>query len=371
MKIVYILKKGFQHYPPCLTQVLYLNDLGADLLIYHGKNSDYIDSLFDSRHIEHYDHCVDRDSENKFESAVNYYRYIKKINKIIKQLPEEFFIWFGNCESAIAVRESNLIGRRYLLSILELYDPGTIYDKGIKRLIGNCAAVICCEKHRAAIMCAYYKINNLPIYVMPNKPYDGMLDNLAFDIQNLRTEISEKLYSIKDKYVILYQGIITPDRPLDKIAAALNILNDTNIVFVVLGRATDEIQRTIKQYYQNVIFLGYVPSPQHLLITQNADIGIANYDYSSLNNIFCAPNKIYEYARFGIPMLVSENIGLTETVGACGAAECVNFLSINDIANGLNKIINNYQMYSYNAKIFYNITNNKQTIESILHNIIY
>ena len=71
MKIVYILKKGFQHYPPCLTQVLYLNDLGADLLIYHGKNSDYIDSLFDSRHIEHYDHCVGTQSLARSAAAVH------------------------------------------------------------------------------------------------------------------------------------------------------------------------------------------------------------------------------------------------------------------------------------------------------------
>ena len=28
MKIVYILKKGFQYFPPCLAQLLYLDDMG-------------------------------------------------------------------------------------------------------------------------------------------------------------------------------------------------------------------------------------------------------------------------------------------------------------------------------------------------------
>ena len=42
MKIVYVLKKGFKFYPPCLAQVLMLNDKGIDLEVYHGCDTDYI-----------------------------------------------------------------------------------------------------------------------------------------------------------------------------------------------------------------------------------------------------------------------------------------------------------------------------------------
>lgn len=35
MKMIYILKKGFQFFPPCLAQVLYLKELGAELEIYN------------------------------------------------------------------------------------------------------------------------------------------------------------------------------------------------------------------------------------------------------------------------------------------------------------------------------------------------
>lgn len=54
LKVIYILKKGFQYFPPCLTQVLYLNDLGIDLEIFHGNNSDYINFLLDQRNIIHH-----------------------------------------------------------------------------------------------------------------------------------------------------------------------------------------------------------------------------------------------------------------------------------------------------------------------------
>lgn len=37
MRIILFFKKGFQFYPPCLAQILLLNDLGVELEVYHGK----------------------------------------------------------------------------------------------------------------------------------------------------------------------------------------------------------------------------------------------------------------------------------------------------------------------------------------------
>ncbi len=364
MKIAYVLKKGIQYYPPCLAQILYLNDLGADLVVYHGNNSEYVTKILEDRNIEHHKMECDIDSKNRFESILNFYKYIKTVNKLVKKFPRDYFIWFGNCESAIAVKKKNLYNRRYILSVLELYDKGTIYDKGLKKIIYNAEAVICCEKHRAAIMRCYYEKVNVPIYVIPNKPYDNG-ENVP-NIETLPTDIIHKIEKIKNSKVVLYQGIVTRDRPLEKIAQALNLINSKNYIFVVMGKASDSIQKELVSLYENTLFMGYVPSPQHLCVTQFASVGIANYDYSCLNNLFCAPNKIYEYAEFGIPMLASLNIGLTETVGECGAAECVDFSSVEDIAIGLKKLLNNTDEYSKNARAFYEKTNNKEVVAKIL-----
>ncbi len=364
MKIIYILKKGFQYYPPCLAQALYLNDLGVDLVIYHGNNSKYIDNLFDERKIEHHNYGSDADSKNKLESILNYGRYILASNKLVKKIDKDHILWFGNCESAIAVNEKNLEGRRYVLSILELYDEGTVYDKGLKKIIGNAERIICCEKHRAAIMQVRYHLKKLPD-VLPNKPYEND-DNLP-EISSLSSEIQQKIEYIKNKKVVLYQGIVTPDRPLDNIARALNIINDGETVFAVMGKASEKMQKYIGGLYTNTVFMGFVPSPQHLCVTQFASVGIANYDYSCLNNMFCAPNKIYEYAKFGIPMLTSQNVGLVETAGEYKAAECVDFSSVEDVANGLRKILNNKNEYIGNAKKFYNDVDNKTLINKMVN----
>lgn len=364
MKVVYILKKGFHCYPPCLAQLLYLNDMGVDLKVYHGEESEKICKILDERGIEHHLLQSDRQNNTSLQRAVTLLKYRKEVRKIIKNTPPDSIIWYGNCESAMVV--GNLItSHKYVLSILELYDPGSMYDKFMKKYINKAEAVLCCEKHRAAIMKVYYNMTKIP-YVLPNKPYE-LEDTLK--PEELSDTVKEKIEKIKDKFVVLYQGIVTPDRPLDKISKALRIIDDDNIVFVVMGKASDAIKKELTDLYANTVFMDYIPSPQHLLVTQYANIGIANYDYSNLNNLFCAPNKIYEYSKFGLPMITSENIGLSETVGEFGAAVCVDFLDVEQIVCAVKKIRDDHQTYSDNAKKFYYLIDNFNTIKKVINNL--
>lgn len=359
MKIYYILKKGFQCYPPCLAQLLYLDDLGVELEVYHGKNSEAINDILNQRNINHHTLESDRNNLSKFQSAQTLLKYTLEVKKILKGIPDNGIIWFGNCESVITVWRK-ILDRKFVLSVLELDNLDSLIGKQLKKFINHARAVLCCEKHRAAIMRVYYHLEREP-YVLPNKPYDFKNDSVALD-----EKYKAIIEPIKDKFIVLYQGIVSPDRPLDKIADALNSLNDENICFLVLGTAKDEYQVELKKHYSRVVFGGFIPSPQHLLVTKYAKIGIANYDYSCLNNIFCAPNKIYEYAKFGIPMLTSANIGLTETVGVANAAVCVDFCDVEQIAAGINIIKDNYSFYAKSAINFYDGTSNFETIKKVM-----
>ena len=359
MKMVYILKKGFQYFPPCLAQLLYLDDMGVELEVYHGQNSDAINAILDKRGIKHHTLKSDRNNKTRLQSFQTLFDYTCEIRKILKSIPKETVLWFGNCESCVTVGKP-IYDRKFVLSVLELDDTDSLIGKQLKKIINKAAVVLCCEKHRAAIMRIYYNLEREP-YVLPNKPYELNDDNVQLD-----EKYKSIIEPIKDKFIVLYQGMVTPDRPLDKIADALNILNDENTYFLILGKADESYREELKKHYPRTVFGGFIPSPQHLLVTQYAKIGIANYDYSCLNNLFCAPNKIYEYAKFGMPMLTSTNIGLTETVGAANAAVCVDFLDVNQIAEGINKIKSNYEFYSKSAIDFYEGTSNFETIKEIV-----
>ena len=109
-----------------------------------------------------------------------------------------------------------------------------------------------------------------------------------------------------------------------------------------------------------------IPAPEHLEYTKHCNVGIANYDISSLNNIFCAPNKIYEYAKFGIPMLCSKNVALEETVGAYNAGICVDFNDIKELKRAIEKVKEEYAIYTKNAVSFYQGTDVKELIRGAI-----
>ena len=360
MKIIYLIKKGLQFFPPCLNQILFLNDLGMEVEVYHGKNSRFIDSLLDKRMIVHHTFKTDRQSQNKLDQVINFLTFSREIKTLQKQLQQDAVLWIGNLETAMTMDKRNLSERKFILNVLELYDEGTMYDRYLKKMADKAELLICCEKHRAAIMQSRYNLKRFPT-VIPNKPYDLQ------EVSILREDIKEQLKRLEGKFMILYQGIITPDRPLALIAQALKNIDDPNLVFVYMGRCDDHSYPAyLKSIYPESYYLGYIPAPEHLEVTKLCQIGIANYDYSNLNNVFCAPNKIYEYTKFGKPILASQNIGLTETVGAAGAAVCVDFRNVREIVNGISKIRDDYRNYSIKAERFYNDIDIKNIIKGLV-----
>jgi glycosyltransferase involved in cell wall biosynthesis len=345
MRIVYILKKGLSCYPPCLSQVLSAHELGYEIVVYHGRDNS-ANFILDSKGIEHHLLESDRKSKNTFESAINLMRYNREIKKVLKKIGNDELVWFGNAESALMLKKHTK-NIKYIISVLELYDNLPFYKKRLVFLTNHSLLNICCEEHRAQIMVAYYGLKEIP-FVVPNKPYE-IEDLSSIDSLELEKDI---LNIIKNKRIILYQGIISKDRPLIPVALALKEL-DSDVYFAIMGSADNSFIKEIKKIYDKTIHIPHIEAPRHLAITKYASIGIANYDLHILNNIFCAPNKIFEYSKFGIPMLVSNNIGLKETVGLNKCGECVDFNDIGQIKEAIKKILNNPHSYSQNAADFY------------------
>ena len=125
----------------------------------------------------------------------------------------------------------------------------------------------------------------------------------------------------------------------------------------------------IKEIYDKVEYVSYIPAPYHLEITSYAHIGIVFYRDDCLNKVFCAPNKIYEYSGFGIPMLANNIPGLKNTVGNAGAAECIDMKKDN-IIKSIKKIEADYATYSANAKKFFAGTDNFETMKEMMERIV-
>lgn len=361
MKIVYLLKEGIHVYPPCLTQILCLNDIGIELEVYHGITDQKVIRILEKRGIKHYNlYKKEIKSKNKkILTLKRWFTYRKNILKILSTINDSnTILWLGTADSAIAIYDK-LKDKKYILNILELYDNNKLYKKYLGKIVNQAIDIICCEYNRANIMKSWWKLPKLP-YVMPNKPYGILEENSVEDNQITR--------QIKNKRIILYQGMIAKDRELSNLAKALKEL-DKDYWLVMMGKDYDNNVEKIEEIYKKTIYLGYIPAPTHLLYTKYAYIGIANYDYSCLNNIFCAPNKIYEYTGFKIPVLCNNVPGLYYTIGMHEAGVCVDFDDVEEIKKGILNIEENYSKYSNNALKFYNTADNLKIIERIIKEV--
>nr|WP_067063855.1 glycosyltransferase [Mucilaginibacter sp. L294] len=266
------------------------------------------------------------------------------VNNYLKNNEENYdLLWIASAEAALRIGHL-LDNKKYVLNIYELYDKAPKYKKYLKPIAQKAVNVIVPEINRANILKVWLELKHLPS-VVPNKP---LIHPLKKNI--IVPEFADILNHPK---IIIYQGAIGKDRNLDSICEAVNSMPDYRLL--LLGKKTDYFNE-LKAKFKNIYHIGFVTPPLHLYITSNCYIGIVTYSYYSLNTIFCAPNKIWEYSGFSLPMLANNIPGLINTVGHFGAGVCIDMDNVQQIKNAIEDIDNNYQKYQEASyKMFFSI----------------
>lgn len=166
--------------------------------------------------------------------------------------------------------------------------------------------VIIPDENRAWITYFLAELKERPI-VLPNIPY------LPETLQSSeKTEISSIKEAFPKSKIILYQGTIDYQRRcLKEIFMAISNLPQEVILVIMPGNYSDErILNQIKtdlrslNIEERVFIIKSVRAPEHLLSVSQADIGIGLYRPISLNQIYAAPNRLYEFTMFGIPQIL-------------------------------------------------------------------
>lgn len=365
MRFFYIVRTGLHLYPPCLNQINYLRELNHEVIAIYGSCNQKTEESLHDIGVKTIGLSIKR-SSIKYLGKVQSYTDYK--NRVLRVLSENFesgdFVWYGTADSCFSLGNEH---KKYpfILNVLELYDNNTFYRKGVGRVISDASAVIACESTRADIMKMWWKLKETP-YVMPNKPY-CLPDRIG---EGTIDETKVLINQIKNKKVFLYQGIISSDRNLGLLADAFAKLNNSEIYLGLMGQELTNSVDDLKKMYPRTIYLGYVPAPYHLEVTGNAFAGVAYYQGNCLNNLFCAPNKIYEYSGLGLPILCNDMPGLRNTVKHFGAGECVNFENQNELMEAIGRIVEHRETYSQNSHEMYNAVDNKSTMIRILSDIM-
>lgn len=134
-----------------------------------------------------------------------------------------------------------------------------------------------------------------------------------------------QLYEIKDRILVfLYLGLLVPGRGVELMLEAFSASSiKAHIVFVGYGPLASHI-KAVAQMNSKVHLHPPVPHEHVVCLSRNADFGLCMIQKVSLSDFFCLPNKLFEYAFAGIPVLASNFPDISRLVEEYQLGLCCN-----------------------------------------------
>ncbi|HRK65977.1 MAG TPA: glycosyltransferase [Hyphomonas sp.] len=163
--------------------------------------------------------------------------------------------------------------------------------------------VVAANPERAAVMQDRYRLPRKPLYLR-NIP--AGIDAPPLSRENTLARYPWFRKEMSNERIILYQGYLSEERNLDRfIRVICELPLEWRLVLVGDGPALGGLIKLADQLgvSNRVVSLGRVPATDLASIAQLADVGIVTYPFSGLNNMLCAPTKLYEYLLSGTPII--------------------------------------------------------------------
>lgn len=301
----------------------------------------------------------------------------RALNEQIRSLTAEAMshsdILWTTSVNALRALGSSVLRYKHVMQLMELQRFCYQYKGHFKFPIDEYARkafrVVVPEINRAYITQIWWNLANRP-YVLPNKPYScELIEPLEEMLPHLEQMACDGRISM------LYLGGIFPDRDLSQFAEVAERHSDKYSFYIVGKPCNDRMRRYLNELlvqYPSTTYCGYYPPPYHLNFIRFAKIGLLPYKpviadaLSELNALYCAPNKIFEYAAFGVPMIGSDVIGLQLPFQRFGIGKCTD-LKADNIEQVLSDIAPNRKQMAEACKVYYECVD----LDHIVADIIY
>ena len=195
-----------------------------------------------------------------------------------------------------------------------------------------------------------------------------------FDKMEIPADVLKIVEMVKQekRRIIIYQGVFYNDRDLDNFVEAVLKLNNKYVLYL-MGKETDYKKNLCTTGGDTVVNIPYIKPPYHLLITKYAYIGILPYKaahfahHAKINALYCAPNKLFEYAAYGIPMIGTDMPGLVLPFYRYGIGYVCRPYTVSKIIENIALIEKNYTEMSSCCIQYYNSINMDQIVNDIIN----
>ena len=366
MKDIFVIhKNSIEAIPPLLSIILNFVELGykVSLLTCGIEKGNY--SLLQKKNVD-IQVVPFNEKVSLFGKIIGTIKYRNAVYKALRYKDRNntlLFVEGGNTVFAIGARFKQML-YDYILFLPELLEDAPYQRMAIARVIDSAKCVFVPEYNRSYITKVWFKLEKQPI-VLPNKPY---FEPANYDDPELLEKYHKEIALFKSKRIILYQGHVAESRNISKVIQAVKELGD-NYQVVLMGKDYGIVEK-YKKIDPKVVHIPFIPAPDYLLLTRLAYIGVLVYTPDMLNTIFCAPNKIFEYTKYGLPVIGNDIPGLRYPIEMNKIGSVANYGDVESIKDAIRYIEANYDDYKKNSFLFYDSIDNKSTIKKALESFL-
>jgi glycosyltransferase involved in cell wall biosynthesis len=207
-------------------------------------------------------------------------------------------------------------------------------------LVPRCDLVVTPEENRSRILHDEFGAKQPPLTIPNCPPYRPPIESTK-----LRDVLARR--GVKASTIVLYQGLVDSRRCLEEIAEATRHFAD-GVVLVIIGPGYGKWANpaAVLAPYERIVVLPPVPYQELSSYTASADVGILLYRNDCRNNYYCAPNKVFEYAMMGVPLIAPDYPGIKALVESERMGLCVDPLDPPAIAAAVNRIALDRELWS-------------------------
>lgn len=357
-------------YPPALSLIETLLDMGLKVTLYgYCSNTKNIEYLI-NKGLKFLNIISHDNSDKSVRKFFNLNKFKSQVLLKLRKVHENDNVWFLGNETVVLftkeIKSFNSIIYFFEIPYLTIPIKYRLWasDNEYKQQIKNARRVINCEPNRTLLVKSFFGLSNEQMVTIPNKT------NFKIDLEpNPIPEILSIQRLLQNKKVIIYQGGINyPERRLDELCEAISFLSDEYVIVILTSDSEYKNQLVERYESDRVLFLPFIKAPYHLHITKLAKIGFLTYFPITgnieqiLNVLYCAPNKVFEYSQFGIPMLSNRLPALDSIYGKYQCGISVEPFNAKALAEAILNIDKDYEYYSSNSEKFYDSIN----IENII-----
>ena len=208
-----------------------------------------------------------------------------------------------------------------------------------KHLVKKAKWVIEANKERESIIKDKYQLSNTT----------NVMNISKYSFQGIKRTLD------KEEITLVYQGAITESRNLSFFISSLTDLpHNVNLLFIGDGPSLEKYKKEVvdRGLSERVDFTGRLSNSQMMERLKRCSIGVISYSFNGLNNIYCSPNKIFEYAAISLPF-ISTNQPFIEEVAV--KYHIGRTFKPNDRASYISSVlelIQDYCSYTQNASDF-------------------